>query len=92
MVNFQSDAMSMVLRQPIIANNYFTIITIVGPTINRNGASLKSRIMFRWNNYASPSVDNFTNYLPFTELVTDVIQLELNYKNTQFGFIPIPPH
>ena len=30
------------LRQPIIANNYFTIITIIGPTINRSDASLKS--------------------------------------------------
>ena len=30
------------LRQPIIANDYFTIITIIGPTINRSDASLKS--------------------------------------------------
>ena len=30
------------LRQPIIANDYFTIITIIGQTINRNDASLKS--------------------------------------------------
>ena len=32
----------MFLRQPIIANDYFTIITIIGPTINRSDASLKS--------------------------------------------------
>ena len=30
------------LRQPIIANDYFTIITIIGPRINRSDASLKS--------------------------------------------------
>ena len=30
------------LRQPIIAKDYFTIITIIGPTINRGDASLKS--------------------------------------------------
>ena len=32
----------MFLRQPIIANDYFTIITIIGPTINRSDASPKS--------------------------------------------------
>ena len=32
----------MFLRQPIIANDYFTIITIIGPTIKRSDASLKS--------------------------------------------------
>ena len=31
----------MFLRQPIIANDYFTIITIIGPTINRSDASPK---------------------------------------------------
>ena len=30
------------LRQPIIINDYFTIITINVPTINRSDASLKS--------------------------------------------------
>ena len=33
----------MFSRQPIIKNDYFTIITIIGPTINRSDASLKSR-------------------------------------------------
>ena len=32
----------MFLRQPIIANDYFTIITIIGPAINRSDASPKS--------------------------------------------------
>ena len=31
------------LRHPIIANDYFTIITIIGPTINCSDASLKSK-------------------------------------------------
>ena len=35
----------MFLRQPIIANDYFTIITIIGPTINRSDASLKSNVL-----------------------------------------------
>ena len=35
----------MFLRQPIIANDYFMIITIIGPTINRSDASLKSNAM-----------------------------------------------
>ena len=34
----------MFLRQPIIANDYFTIITIIGPTINRSDASPKSTL------------------------------------------------
>ena len=34
----------MFLRQPIIANDYFTIITIIGPTINRSDASPKSSL------------------------------------------------
>ena len=34
----------MFLRQPIIANDYFTIITIIGPTINPSDASLKSSL------------------------------------------------
>ena len=33
----------MFLRQPINANDYFMIITLIGPTINRSDASLKSR-------------------------------------------------
>ena len=33
----------MFLRQPIIANDYFMIITIIGPTINRSDASPKSK-------------------------------------------------
>ena len=32
----------MFLRQPLIANDYFTIITIIGPTISRSNASLIS--------------------------------------------------
>ena len=32
----------MFLRQQIIADDYFTIITIIGPMINRSDASLKS--------------------------------------------------
>ena len=32
----------MFLRQPIIADDYFMIITIIGPTINRSDASPKS--------------------------------------------------
>ena len=34
----------MFLRQPIIANDYFMIITIIGPTINRSDASPKSNL------------------------------------------------
>jgi len=37
------------LRQPIIANDYFTIITIIGPTINRSDASPKSRAGAEYN-------------------------------------------
>ena len=40
----------MFLRQPIIANDYFTIITIIGPTINRSDASPKSTLHQRWAN------------------------------------------
>ena len=32
----------MFLRQPIIANDYFMIIKIIGPMINRSDASPKS--------------------------------------------------
>ena len=35
----------MFLRQPIIANDYFMIITIIGPTINRSDASPKSKAL-----------------------------------------------
>ena len=34
----------MFLRQPIIANDYLDIIIIIGPTINRSDASLKSNL------------------------------------------------
>ena len=39
-----TDYFAMFLRQPIIANDYLTIIIIIGPTINRCDASLKSRM------------------------------------------------
>ena len=57
----------MFLRQPIIANDYFMIITIIGPTINRSDASLKSNP--REENLAE-AVDNLISKLSEPMMIT----------------------
>ena len=69
----------MFLRESIIANDYFTIITIIGPTINRSDASLKSNrgvrldrlSLKKWKFYQKKKSEKLLNALDDSEVGAD---------------------
>ena len=63
-----------VFETPNNNNDYFMIITIIGPTINRSDASPKSRRMERDGSFPLDCYDYQTDYFDYTNICPGTAQ------------------